>query len=90
MGSPLTNELEIIKILEGKIAHVIDYINKLSAENEKLRQQTKDLRAEKKDMEELIKRAGKLDEDVKRYENERELIKGKIETIINQIDKLGI
>jgi hypothetical protein len=41
-------------------------------------------------MEELIKRAGKLDEDVKRYENERELIKGKIETIINQIDKLGI
>jgi seryl-tRNA synthetase len=86
----LTNELERIKILEGKIAHVIDYINKLSAENEKLRQQTKDLRAEKKDMEELIKRAGKLDEDVKRYENERELIKGKIETIINQIDKLGI
>ena len=76
--------------MEGKIAHVIDYINKLSAENEKLRQQTKDLRAEKKDMEELIKRAGKLDEDVKRYENERELIKGKIETIINQIDKLGI
>lgn len=86
----MTNELERIKILEGKIAHVIDYINKLSAENEKLRQQTKDLRAEKKDMEELIKRAGKLDEDVKRYENERELIKGKIETIINQIDKLGI
>jgi SMC interacting uncharacterized protein involved in chromosome segregation len=86
----LTTELERIKILEGKIAHVIEYINKLSAENDKLKQQIKELRTEKKDMEELARRAGKLDEDLKRYENEREAIKGKIEAIINQIDKLGL
>jgi SMC interacting uncharacterized protein involved in chromosome segregation len=86
----LTTELERIKILEGKIAHVIEYINKLSTENDKLKQQIKELRTEKKDMEELARRAGKLDEDLKRYENEREAIKGKIEAIINQIDKLGL
>ncbi len=86
----MTTELERIKILEGKIAHVIEYINKLSAENDKLKQQIKELRTEKKDMEELARRAGKLDEDLKRYENEREAIKGKIEAIINQIDKLGL
>jgi len=86
----VTDELERIKILEGKIAHVIDYVTKLSGENEKLKQQIKDLRIEKKDMEELAKRAAKLDEDIKRYENEREALRGKIETIIGQIDKIGI
>ena len=39
---------------------------------------------------ELAKRAGKLDEDLKRYENERDLVRGKVEAIIGQIDKLGI
>lgn len=86
----MTTELDRMKILEGKISHVIEYINKLTAENEKLKQQIKDLRVEKKDMEELAKRAGKLDEDLKRYENERDLVRGKVETIITQIDKLGI
>ncbi len=86
----MTTELERMKILEGKISHVIEYINKLTAENEKLKQQMKDLRVEKKDMEELAKRAGKLDEDLKRYENERDLVRGKVEAIIAQIDKLGI
>ena len=86
----MTNELERIKILEGKIAHVIDYVTKLTGENEKLKQQIKDLRVEKKDMEDLVKRAAKLDEDIKRYENERDVLKTKIETIIGQIDKLGI
>ena len=86
----MTDELERIKILEGKIAHVIDYVTKLSGENEKLKQQIKDLRIEKKDMEELAKRAARLDEDIKRYENEREALRGKIETIIGQIDKIGI
>jgi FtsZ-binding cell division protein ZapB len=86
----VTDELERIKILEGKIAHVIDYVTKLSGENEKLKQQIKDLRIEKKDMEELAKRAARLDEDIKRYENEREALRGKIETIIGQIDKIGI
>ncbi|MCJ7564230.1 MAG: hypothetical protein MUP52_06540 [Candidatus Aminicenantes bacterium] len=86
----MTTELDRMKILEGKISHVIEYINKLTAENEKLKQQIKDLRVEKKDTEELAKRAGKLDEDLKRYENERDLVRGKVEAIITQIDKLGI
>lgn len=86
----MTTELERIKILETKISRVIEYINKLSSENERLKQQIKELRTEKKDVEELARRAGKLDEDLKRYENEREVIKGKIETIIEQIDKLGL
>jgi FtsZ-binding cell division protein ZapB len=86
----VTTELDRMKILEGKISHVIEYINKLTAENEKLKQQSKDLRVEKKDMEELAKRAGKLDEDLKKYENERDLVRGKVEAIITQIDKLGI
>ncbi len=86
----MSTELDRMKILETKISHVLEYINKLSSENEKLKQQIKDLRAEKKDMEELAKRAGKLDEDLKRYENERDLVRGKVEAIIGQIDKLGI
>lgn len=86
----MSTELDRMKILETKISHVLEYITKLSAENEKLKQQIKDLRAEKKDMEDLAKRAGKLDEDLKRYENERDLVRGKVEAIIGQIDKLGI
>jgi seryl-tRNA synthetase len=86
----MTTELDRMKILEGKIGHVIEYVNKLSAENEKLKQQIKDLRVEKKDSEELAKRAGKLDEDLKRYENERDLVRAKVEAIINQIDKIGL
>lgn len=86
----MSTELDRMKILETKIGHVMEYISKLSAENEKLKQQIKDLRGEKKDMEELAKRAGKLDEDLKRYENERDLVRGKVEAIIGQIDKLGI
>jgi len=86
----VSTELDRMKILETKIGHVMEYISKLSAENEKLKQQIKDLRSEKKDMEELAKRAGKLDEDLKRYENERDLVRGKVEAIIGQIDKLGI
>ena len=86
----MSTELDRMKILETKISHVLEYINKLSSENEKLKLQIKDLRVEKKDMEELVKRAGKLDEDLKRYENERDLVRGKVEAIIGQIDKLGI
>jgi len=86
----LTSELERIKILEGKISQVVEYINKLTSENEKLKQLIKDLKAEKKDMEEQAKKVGKLDEDLKRYESEREILKQKIEAIISQIDQLGI
>jgi predicted nucleic acid-binding Zn-ribbon protein len=83
-------ELERIKILEGKIAQVIEYINKLTAENDKLKQQVKELKAGIKDHEEQSKRAAKFEEDLKRYESERDTVKSKIEAIISQIDKLGI
>jgi len=83
-------ELERIKILEGKITQVIEYINKLTAENDKLKQQVKELKAGIKDDEEQAKRTAKFEEDLKRYEGERDVIKNKIEAIIGQIDKLGI
>jgi FtsZ-binding cell division protein ZapB len=86
----LTTELERIKILESKISHVIEFINKLMGENEKLKQQVKELKAEKKSFEEQAQKIGKLDEDLKVYQKEREAIKGKIETIISQIDGLEI
>jgi len=86
----MTTDLDRIKILEEKIAGVIDHVHKLSAENDKLRQLVKDLKAEKKDTEDLGRKIVKLDEEVKRYENERDAVKGKIEAIISQIDKLGV
>ncbi len=86
----MTTELERIKILESKVSHVIDFINKLMSENEKLKQQIKELKTEKKNYEEQAQRAGKLDEDLKTYRKEREVIKEKIETIIHQIDQIGI
>jgi cell division protein FtsB len=86
----MTTELDRLKVLEAKIGHVAEYINKLAAENEKLKIQVKDLRSEKKDLDDLAKRAARLDEDMKRYENERETLKGRIDAIIAQIDKLGL
>ena len=86
----MTSELERIKILEGKISQVVDYLNNLVAENEKLKQQVKELKASNKALAETEKRAGRLDESLKKYENEREVIKEKIETLINQIDQLGL
>jgi seryl-tRNA synthetase len=86
----MNTELDRMKILEGKISHIIEYVNKLAAENDKLKAQIKEMRVEKKDMDELARKAGKLDEDLKRYENERELIKTRIEAVISQIDKLGL
>jgi FtsZ-binding cell division protein ZapB len=86
----LTTELERIKILEGKISQVVDHIHKLSSENEKLKQQVKDLRNEKKQFEEQTKKTVRLDEELKKYESEREVLKGKIEAIIAQIDKIGL
>ena len=86
----MTTELDRIKILEGKITQVVDYIHKLSGENDKLKQQIKELRTEKKEFEEQTRKIAKLDEDVKQYESEREIIKGKIEGIITQIDQLGL
>lgn len=85
----MSNEIDRLKILEGKISGVIEIVHRLTAENDKLRQVVKDLKAEKKDGEDLARKIAKLDGDVKRYENEREEMKGKIEAIISQIDKLG-
>ena len=86
----MTTEIDRLKVLEGKIGLVIEHVTRVAAENEKLKGLVKELRAEKKDMEDLAKKAGKLDEDLKRAENEREVLKGRIEALIGQIDKLGI
>lgn len=86
----MTTELERIKILEGKIGLVVDHIHKLTAENEKLRGQIKDLKVEKKESEDNARKIVRLDEEMKKYEGEREVLKGKIEAIIGEIDKLGL
>jgi len=86
----LTTELERIKILEGKISQVVEYINKLITENEKLKTQVKDLKTENKNYMEKAKRTDSLDESIKKYEKDREAIKQKIDTIIEQIDKIGV
>lgn len=86
----MTSELERIKILEGKISQVVDYINRLLSENEKLKQQVKEMKTEKKDYVEQARKAAKLGENLKIFEDEREVIKTKIETIINQIDQIEL
>lgn len=89
-GDKLTSEFERIKILETKISHVVSYVNKLLEENTKLKQQVKEMRVEKKVIQENLDRVEKLDASVKKYENEREDLINKIEDIIGQIDQLGI
>ncbi len=86
----MTTELERIKILEGKISQVIEYVSKLSSENDKLKQQVKELKTGIKDREDQAKKTAKVEEDLKRYESERDAIKNKIEALIGQIDKLGL
>ena len=86
----MTSELERIKILESKVTQVVDYINKLLKENEKLKQQVKELKTEKKDFEDQVKRTEKLDEELKRYAQDRKIMKEKIETILDQIGQVGI
>jgi len=86
----LTSELERIKILEGKVSQVVDFLNKTVNENERLKEQLKELKTEKKGLIEKEKKAEQLSETIKKYENEREVIKEKIESLINQIDQLGL
>lgn len=86
----MTTELERIKILEGKIGQVVDYVHKLTTENDKLKQQLKELRTEKKEFDDQNRKIARLDEEVKKFEGDRDVIKGKIEAIINQIDQLGL
>jgi FtsZ-binding cell division protein ZapB len=86
----LTSELERIKILEGKISQVIDFIKKMTAENDRLKDQVKELRNDRKELEEAARKSGRLEETIKKYEEEREAIKGRIEAIIKEIDQLGL
>jgi len=86
----LTSELERIKILEGKISQVVDYINKLLSENERLKKNVKELKEEKKNYVDQAKKAGQLDKSLTIFKKEREAIKEKIETIINQIDLIEL
>ena len=86
----MTSELERIKILEGKISQVVDYINKLLSENERLKKNVKELKEEKKNYVDQAKKAGQLDKSLNIFKKEREAIKGKIETIINQIDLIEL
>ena len=86
----MTTELERIKILETKVSQVLDHIQKLTAENDKLKQLVKELKGEKKECEDQLKKFGKMDDDIKRYEGEREVLRGKIEALISQIDQLGL
>ncbi len=86
----MTSELERIKILEGKVSQVVDFLNKTVTENERLKEQLKELKAEKKGLVEKEKKAEQLTESIKKYESEREVIKENIESLINQIDQLGL
>ena len=86
----MTSELERIKILEGKVSQVVDFLNKTVNENERLKEQLKELKAEKKGLVEKEKKAEQMSESIKKYEDEREVIKEKIESLINQIDQLGL
>jgi uncharacterized protein YhaN len=86
----LTSELERLKILEGKISHVVDYINKIIGENDRLKQQLKELKTERKSLEEQAKKADQIDQELQKHEEEKAAIKGKIELIINKIDELEI
>lgn len=86
----MTSELERLKILEGKISQVVDHINKLVSENDRLKQQLKELKADRKNFEEQVKKTEAMDQNLKKYEEEREIIKGKVEQIIRKIDELEI
>jgi hypothetical protein len=55
-----------------------------------LKQQVKELKAEKKTYIDQAKKTDKLDHDLKTFEKEREVLKEKIETIISQIDQLEL
>lgn len=86
----MTSEIERIKILGGKVSQIVDYINKLLSENGQLKNQVKDLRVAKKELEEQARKFENYDSILKDYKNEKEEMKEKIETIISQIDQIGL
>jgi len=86
----LTSELERIKILEGKVVKLVEYLNKVIAENSVLKQKIRDLQAVKKDYEAQSTKFSQLDAQLKELEQEREEIRAKVDALIAQIDELGI
>lgn len=86
----MTSDLERIKILEGKISQVLDCVKRLTAENDKLKQQLKETKSEKKEFEEQTRKLARLEEIVKTSESDREAVKARIEALIGQIDALGL
>ena len=86
----MTSELERIKILEGKISKLVDFLNKTLAENAALKKKIKELQAVKKECESQTAKFSRLDEHLKEMEREREEIRAKVEALIAQIDELGI
>lgn len=86
----MTSEIERIKILGGKVSQIVDYINKLLSENGQLKNQVKDLRVAKKELEEQARKFENYESILKDYKNEKEEMKEKIDTIISQIDQIGL
>jgi len=86
----LTSELERIKILEGKVVKLVEYLNKVIAENSVLKQKIRDFQAVKKDYEAQSTKFSQLDAQLKELEQEREEIRAKVDALIAQIDELGI
>ncbi|HDJ24323.1 MAG: hypothetical protein B5M54_01480 [Candidatus Aminicenantes bacterium 4484_214] len=86
----MTSELERIKILEGKVVKLVEYLNKVIAENSVLKQKIRDLQAVKKDYEAQSTKFSQLDAQLKELEQEREEIRAKVDALIAQIDELGI
>jgi uncharacterized coiled-coil DUF342 family protein len=86
----LTSELERIKILEGKISKLVDFLNRTLAENAALKKKIKELQAVKKEYESQTTKYSQLNEHLKELEQEREEIRAKVDALIAQIDELGI
>ncbi len=62
----------------------------MTAENDRLKDQVKELKSDRKELEEAARKSGRLEETIKKYEEEREAFKGRIEAIIKEIDQLGL
>ena len=63
----MTSELERLKILEGKISQVVEHINKLVSENDRLKQQLKELKVDRKTFEEQAKKTEAMDQNLQMH-----------------------
>ncbi len=85
----MTNEIDRLKILEDKITGVIDQVYPALVDRKrKPKQLVKDLKAEKRDSEDLVRKVVKLDgsSKIRKMKGRNE---GEDLAIISQIDKLG-